>query len=67
MVILTENLCLVLCTCKSMLKFWCLKQVYVKLLLFQAIEFMVVDALLKANDYLDVASHVLDPSEYWKV
>lgn len=50
-----------------MLKFWCLKQVYVKLLLFQAIEFMVVDALLKANDYLDIASHVLDPSEYWKV
>ncbi|KAG5534943.1 hypothetical protein RHGRI_022900 [Rhododendron griersonianum] len=33
----------------------------------KAIEFMVVDALLKANDYLDIASHVLDPSEYWKL
>lgn len=33
----------------------------------KAIELMVVDALLKANDYLDIASHVLDPSEYWKL
>ncbi|KAE9466501.1 hypothetical protein C3L33_01592, partial [Rhododendron williamsianum] len=33
----------------------------------KAIEFMVVDALLKANDYLDIASHFLDPSEYWKL
>ena len=37
------------------------------ILMFQAIELMVADALLKANDYLDIASHVQDPSQYWKV
>ncbi|KAA8548091.1 hypothetical protein F0562_004648 [Nyssa sinensis] len=25
------------------------------------------DALLKANDYLDIAAHVQDPSQYWKL
>lgn len=33
----------------------------------KAIELMVADALLKANDYLDIASHIQDPSEYWKL
>ncbi|XP_059643072.1 uncharacterized protein LOC132284945 isoform X2 [Cornus florida] len=33
----------------------------------KAIELMVVDALLKANDYLDITSHVQDPSQYWKL
>lgn len=33
----------------------------------QAIELMVVDALLKANDYLDISSFIQDPSKYWKV
>ncbi|PSS35214.1 Deoxynucleoside triphosphate triphosphohydrolase [Actinidia chinensis var. chinensis] len=33
----------------------------------KAIELMVADALLKANDYLDIASHVQDPSQYWKL
>lgn len=33
----------------------------------KAIELMVTDALLKANDYLDIASHIQDPSEYWKL
>ncbi|KAL6994326.1 hypothetical protein U1Q18_012433, partial [Sarracenia purpurea var. burkii] len=33
----------------------------------KAIELMVVDALLKANHYLDIASHVQDPSQYWKL
>ncbi|XP_052189486.1 uncharacterized protein LOC127799470 isoform X2 [Diospyros lotus] len=33
----------------------------------KAIEIMIVDALLKANDYLDIASHVQDPSQYWKL
>ncbi|CAK9162810.1 unnamed protein product [Ilex paraguariensis] len=33
----------------------------------KAIELMVVDALMKANDYLDIASHVHDPSQYWKL
>lgn len=28
---------------------------------------MVVDALLKANDYLKISSFIQDPSEYWKV
>lgn len=27
----------------------------------------MVDALVKANDYLDIASHIEDPSQYWKV
>ncbi|BBH00400.1 HD domain-containing metal-dependent phosphohydrolase family protein [Prunus dulcis] len=33
----------------------------------KAIELMVVDALVKANDYLDIASHIEDPSQYWKL
>lgn len=33
----------------------------------QAIELMVVDALLKANDCLDITSYIQDPSQYWKV
>lgn len=28
---------------------------------------MVTDALVQANDYLNIASHILDPSQYWKV
>ncbi|XVF19383.1 hypothetical protein REPUB_Repub11eG0106200 [Reevesia pubescens] len=33
----------------------------------KAIELMVVDALLKANSYLEVSSAILDPSNYWKL
>ncbi|KAK3033583.1 hypothetical protein RJ639_032431, partial [Escallonia herrerae] len=33
----------------------------------KAIELMIVDALWKANDYLQIASHVHDPSQYWKL
>lgn len=33
----------------------------------QAIELMIVDALVKANDYLEISSHIHEPSEYWKV
>ncbi|KAK9272872.1 hypothetical protein L1049_003251 [Liquidambar formosana] len=32
----------------------------------KAIELMVSDALLKANDYLEISSHIHEPSEYWK-
>ncbi|KAK4346310.1 hypothetical protein RND71_032649 [Anisodus tanguticus] len=28
---------------------------------------MVVDALVKANDYLQIASHIEHPSQYWKL
>ncbi|KAF5479575.1 hypothetical protein F2P56_000384 [Juglans regia] len=28
---------------------------------------MVTDALLKANDYLEISSYTQDPSEYWKL
>lgn len=28
---------------------------------------MVVDALLQANNYLDITSHIHDPSQFWKV
>lgn len=28
---------------------------------------MVTDALVQANDYLNIASHIQDPSQYWKV
>lgn len=34
---------------------------------YQGIELMLVDAMLKANDYLQIESHVEDPSQYWKV
>ncbi|XVE67943.1 hypothetical protein DITRI_Ditri09bG0028300 [Diplodiscus trichospermus] len=33
----------------------------------KAVELMVVDALLKANSYLEISSSILDPSEYWKI
>ncbi|KAF5740364.1 deoxynucleoside triphosphate triphosphohydrolase SAMHD1 [Tripterygium wilfordii] len=33
----------------------------------KAIELMVVDALVKANDYLQLTSYIQDPSEYWKL
>ncbi|KAL2240510.1 UNVERIFIED_CONTAM: Deoxynucleoside triphosphate triphosphohydrolase SAMHD1 [Sesamum indicum] len=33
----------------------------------KAIELMVVDALVSANSYLQIASHIQDPSEYWKL
>ncbi|RDX67337.1 Deoxynucleoside triphosphate triphosphohydrolase SAMHD1-like protein [Mucuna pruriens] len=32
----------------------------------KAIELMVVDALVHANSYLEIASHIHNPSEYWK-
>ena len=32
----------------------------------KAIELMVVEALVKANGYLHIASYIQDPSEYWK-
>ncbi|KAH9742153.1 HD domain-containing protein [Citrus sinensis] len=32
-----------------------------------AIELMVVDALLKANDFLEISSSIEDPSDYWKL
>ncbi|GAY46735.1 hypothetical protein CUMW_099340 [Citrus unshiu] len=33
----------------------------------RAIELMVVDALLKANDFLEISSSIEDPSDYWKL
>ncbi|XVF58090.1 hypothetical protein PTKIN_Ptkin07bG0034200 [Pterospermum kingtungense] len=33
----------------------------------KAIELMVVDALSKANSYLELSSSIQDPSEYWKL
>ncbi|KAM1015163.1 hypothetical protein ACFX1T_044878 [Malus domestica] len=33
----------------------------------KAIELMVIDALVKANDFLDIASRIEDPSQYWKL
>ncbi|XP_043807198.1 deoxynucleoside triphosphate triphosphohydrolase SAMHD1 homolog isoform X2 [Manihot esculenta] len=33
----------------------------------KAIELMIVDALLKANDYLQFSSYIQDPAEYWKL
>lgn len=33
----------------------------------KAIELMVVDALVKANDYLQISSQIHEPSEYWKL
>ncbi|KAK4782022.1 hypothetical protein SAY86_016124 [Trapa natans] len=33
----------------------------------KAIELMVVDALVKANDYLKISSYIHDPREYWKL
>ncbi|KAL6495113.1 hypothetical protein OROGR_030795 [Orobanche gracilis] len=31
-----------------------------------AVELMLVDALVGANNYLQIASHIQDPSQYWK-
>ncbi|GAU49233.1 hypothetical protein TSUD_282840 [Trifolium subterraneum] len=33
----------------------------------KAIELMVVDALVLANDYLQISSSIQDPAEYWKL
>ncbi|KAK7271680.1 hypothetical protein RJT34_27779 [Clitoria ternatea] len=33
----------------------------------KAIELMVVDALVQANSYLEISSHIDNPSEYWKL
>ncbi|KAK8914399.1 hypothetical protein KSP39_PZI024097 [Platanthera zijinensis] len=33
----------------------------------QAIELMLVDALVEANDVLGISSYIADPSEYWKL
>ncbi|KAI4339545.1 hypothetical protein MLD38_024477 [Melastoma candidum] len=33
----------------------------------KAIELMLVDAMVKANDYLQISSYILDPREYWKL
>ncbi|GMY26215.1 deoxynucleoside triphosphate triphosphohydrolase SAMHD1 homolog isoform X1 [Fagus crenata] len=33
----------------------------------KAIELMAVDALLKANDHLDIASSIHQPAEFWKL
>ncbi|WJX65403.1 hypothetical protein P8452_50071 [Trifolium repens] len=33
----------------------------------KAIELMVVDALVQANDYLQISSSIQDPAEYWKL
>lgn len=41
--------------------------VYESVQFLQAIELMVVDALLKANDHLQIISKVMDPAEFWKV
>ncbi|KAL6520291.1 hypothetical protein OROMI_032471 [Orobanche minor] len=33
----------------------------------KAVELMLVDALVSANNYLEIASHIQDPSQYWKL
>ncbi|KAK1568115.1 hypothetical protein Q3G72_020768 [Acer saccharum] len=33
----------------------------------KAIELMVADALLEANDFLEISSSIEDPSDYWKL
>ncbi|KAL6551498.1 hypothetical protein OROGR_007652 [Orobanche gracilis] len=33
----------------------------------KAVELMLVDALVSANNYLQIASHIQDPSQYWKL
>eukprot|EP00262_Sarcandra_glabra_P006375 TRINITY_DN1861_c0_g1_i1.p1 TRINITY_DN1861_c0_g1~~TRINITY_DN1861_c0_g1_i1.p1 ORF type:complete len:460 (-),score=48.66 TRINITY_DN1861_c0_g1_i1:361-1629(-) len=33
----------------------------------KAMELMFVDALLKANNYLSISSHINNPAEYWKL
>lgn len=44
-----------------------IKAAIMMLMLLQAIELMIVDALVEANDYLQISSFIEDPSEYWKV
>lgn len=34
---------------------------------FQAIELMLVDALLEANEHLGISSSIQQPAEFWKV
>jgi hypothetical protein len=33
----------------------------------QALELMLVDALLLANDYLRITTHIGSPEKFWKV
>jgi hypothetical protein len=33
----------------------------------QALELMLVDALLLANDYLRITTHIESPEKFWKV
>nr|GMD36993.1 deoxynucleoside triphosphate triphosphohydrolase SAMHD1 homolog [Ipomoea batatas] len=33
----------------------------------KAIELMIVDALVKANNYLNITSYIDEPSEYWQL
>ncbi|KAJ6795684.1 deoxynucleoside triphosphate triphosphohydrolase SAMHD1-like protein [Iris pallida] len=33
----------------------------------KAIELMLVDALVKANDHLAISSYIFDPAQYWKL
>ncbi|XP_033145686.1 deoxynucleoside triphosphate triphosphohydrolase SAMHD1 homolog isoform X1 [Brassica rapa] len=33
----------------------------------KAIELMIVDAMVKANDYLGISTNIDDPAEYWKL
>lgn len=33
----------------------------------KAVELMVVDALVNANDHLAISSHICNPAEYWKL
>lgn len=35
--------------------------------IFQSIELMAVEALVKADGYLKISSYPFDPAEYWKV
>jgi hypothetical protein len=33
----------------------------------KAVELMLVDALVEANEYLGIALHAQDPADFWKV
>ena len=39
----------------------------VSIFFLQALELMLVDALLLANDHLKLTSHIEGPSRFWKV
>jgi deoxynucleoside triphosphate triphosphohydrolase SAMHD1 len=41
--------------------------IYLTIFKFKAVELMLVDALVKAENYLKISSYPLDPAEYWKV